>query len=310
MTSGSSADATIALIAARQHGVITLGQFRGIGLGQTQVAYRLRVGRLHRVHRGVYAVGHPSLSRDGRFLAAILATGSGAVLSHRSAAELWGLVLDADGPVDVTVPGKRRSRPGLRLHDTTRLDRADITHSAGVPVTGPARTLLDLATTPTDDRVLRRAVREALVQRRVDERGLRTQLQQARGNRGAGRLGAILELGMLATRSELEDRVLDLLDAHGFPRPGVNALVHVGSQTFEVDFLFEDQRLIVEADGARFHETFVSRQDDIHRQAILEAADYRVVRVTWNQVTRQTAQTVRRLRSAYAAARPVTPHLQ
>lgn len=297
----ASPDASIAVLAERQHGAVAVEQLRGIGLAHTDVAYRVQTGRLHRVHRGVYAVGHPRLSREGRFLAAVLAVGPGAVLSHRSAAVLWGLVSDVGGPVDITVSGTQHPRRGILVHRTNGLRRVERTRSAGVPVTSPARTLFDLAATPTDDRTLRRAVREALVQRRVDERGLRAQLEHARGRRGAARIGAIIQLGPVATRSELEDRTLQVLEARGLPRPLVNAPVRIGSRTFEVDFLFEDRRLIIEADGAQFHDTVVSRQDDAARQAVLEAAGYRVVRVTWGQVTRETAQTVRRVRSAYAA---------
>ncbi len=293
-------DASIAALAQRQHGVVTVVQLRALGVDRAAVTYRARAGRLHRLHRGVYAVGHARLSREGQFLAAVLAAGPGAVLSHRSAAALWGLIPHVAGPIDVTVDRGQRARPGILVHASNHLGRERTRHE-GVPVTNPGRTLLDLAATRIDDRTLRRAVREALVKRRVDEHGLRTQLERAQGRRGAGRIAAIIELGAVPTRSELEDRTLQALEEHGLPRPLVNAPVRIGSRTFEVDFLFADRRLVIEADGARFHDTPISRRDDAERQAMLEAAGYRLVRVTWNQVTRETAQTIRRVRSAYAA---------
>ena len=166
-----------------------------------------------------------------------------------------------------------------------RLDPLDRTREAGIPVTTVPRTLLDLADVVGEDR-LRRAVREAFVRRRVDERRLRAAVERGNGRRGARRLAALLADGPTATRSELEDRFLELLRAHGLPRP------------VEADFLFADARLVVETDGARFHDNRIAREADAMRQAMLEAAGYRVLRVTWRQVTREPQQTARRVRAA------------
>ncbi len=293
-------DLNVAEIAARQHGLATREQLQAAGLGDGAIALRVRNGRLHRVHQGVYAVGHARLTTESRLMAAVLSAGPGAVLSHRAAALLWGLIPQIGAAVDVTAPRKLKSRRGLRFHLTAGLRRDEVTRNAGIPVTGPARTLLDPASTRTDDRVLRRAVREALVQRRVDSEALRAQTDRAFGRRGAARLAAMLATGSHATRSELEDRTLELLTAGGLPAPLVNAPIRVGSHRYEADFLFADRRLVIEADGARFHDTPLARRDDRERQAALEAAGYRVMRVTWEQVTRSTAQTARRLRRAYA----------
>jgi len=252
-------------------------------------------------------VGHGRLSTEARFLAAVLAAGTDAVLSHRSAAALWRLVPDAGPVVDVTVPRKLRGRRGVRMHMSGGLRQADTTRTAGIRVTSPARTLIDLAATGTDDRTLRRAIREALVQRLVDEQALGRQLNRSGGRRGVVRAAAIVGTGSIATRSELEDRTFELLEAHGFPRPTVNARVAAESRILEVDFLFEDRRLIIEADGARFHDNRLSRQDDADRQATLEAAGFHVVRVTWDQVTREPVNTVQRLRRAFAARPPAAP---
>ena len=280
---------------------MTVDQLRSIGLAHTDIAYRVQTGLLHRVTEACMPSGTRASPARVDFLAAVLAVGPEAVLSHRSAALLWCLLPDVGGPIDVTVSRPQHPRRGILVHTTKGLGVVERTRSNGVPVTSPARTLVDLAATPTSDRILRRAVSEALVRRRVDERALHAQLDRARGRRGTARIAAIIQAGPAPTRSELEDRTLQALEAHGFPRPLVNAPVRIGSRTFEVDFLFDDRRLVIEADGAQFHDTPIARREDADRQAMLEAAGYRVVRVTWGQVTRETSQTIRRLDSAYVA---------
>jgi len=290
-------DGLLAVIAGRQHGVVTVAQLRASGLGDAAIGYRVRMGRLHRLYRGVYAVGHPVVPVPGHRLAAVLAVGPAAVLSHLSAAAVWDLVDVRPQVVDVTVARPVRSRRGIRVHAVRDLDTRDHTSVDGIPITTVARTLLDLAEV-AGDRTLRRAVREAYVQRRVDERALRDVLGRSRGRHGAPRLAAIVASGFVPTRSELEDRVLDLLLAHGLPRPAVNVVLPGLARRVEVDFLFEDARLVVEADGARFHDNRLARDADAARQAMLEAAGFRVVRVNWTQVTKHPGQTVRRLRQA------------
>ena len=139
-------DVEIAGIAARQHGVVTLGQLLRAGVSKDGVTGRVRSGRLHRIHRGIYAVGHPRLSNEGTWLAAVLGCGDGAALSHRSAAELWNLLPAHSGIVDVTVPGSggRRARRGIRLHRSLSLTHAVATGRDGIRVTTPARTIADL----------------------------------------------------------------------------------------------------------------------------------------------------------------------
>lgn len=156
-------DSVVAKIAARQHGVVATGQLLGAGIGKDGIRRRLKAGRLHRVHRGVYSVGHPALSREGRWLAAVLACGRvdisgdadrvmsipdywGAALSHRSAAELWGLLRPGDGPVDVSIRGDggRTKRTAIRLHRSRLLLPAAVTSRDGIPVTTAAKTIADL----------------------------------------------------------------------------------------------------------------------------------------------------------------------
>jgi hypothetical protein len=303
-------DGRIAALAATQHGLATSSQLISLGIGRHAIDARARSGRLHRIHRGVYAVGHRAPHPHTTMHAAVLAVGPDAVLSHVSAAVLWGLMRPpaaARGPVDVTANRVLRPAPGVRVHRTRALPPRDTTSVQGIPVTAPARTLLDLAgAVPAD--VLRRALREAEVKRLVDHPALAAQLQRAPaiGRRGARRLRRLLELGPAPTRSELEDRTLELLQRYGFPPPHINAPVDAGGRTYEADFLFADQRLIVEADGAAYHDTPRARLEDAARQAALEAVGYRVVRVTWDQVTRagDTAQTVERLSRALRAPLP------
>lgn len=266
-------------------------------MGKKAIAYRVRVGRLHPLHRGVYAVGHNDLSESGRFLGAVRALGAGAVLSHLPAAVLWGFWKEAPGDVDVTVARCLKQRPGIRVHSVRALNPRDTTHHAGIPITTPARTLLDLATDLHSDRALRRTVHEAQVQRRVNQQQLTGQLERATGRQGVARLRAIVDLGYLPTRSELEDRVLDLLQSGGFPKPQTNTRVC----GLEVDFLIDD--LVIEADGARYHDTPHARQEDARKQALLESAGYRVIRVSWRQVTEEEDQTLMRVQAALRAQR-------
>jgi hypothetical protein len=292
-------DADLVSTAERQHGIVTIGQLRAAGLADCDVTHRVRTARLHRLRRGVYAVGHTSVSREGRVLAAVLAVGDDAVASHTSAAALWGVLDERPGPVHVTVARRVGGRRGIRVHPVRRL-RPGIGLGSAKSPSPPPRTLLDLADV-AGERTLRRAVRQALVQRQVDERALHGQLARARGRHGARRLAALIADGPAPTRSELEDRTLELLRTHGLPRPVVNARLTGLPRPVEVDFLFVEHALVIEADGARYHDNRIAREDDAACQAMLEAAGYRVVRVTWVQVTRETAQTVRRLRGVFGA---------
>jgi very-short-patch-repair endonuclease/predicted transcriptional regulator of viral defense system len=301
------ADERVAAVAARQHGVVSAAQLVEHGLTHHRIRQRERTGRLHRLHRGVYAVGHPGVSREGWFLAAVLCVGRGACLSHISAAELWGLLSVQWKVVHVLVAGgPATERRGIRLHRTRALPPRDVTRHRAIPVTTPGRTLLDLADVAgLPDRALRRAVREAEVQRLVEHRDLQARLDVAgNGRRGAGRLREIVGAGPAPTRSELEDRTLDLLVRHRFPPPQINAAVRAGGRVFEVDFLFAERRLVLEADGERFHGTPAARQADAARQAALEAAGWRVIRLTWGQVVREEAQTVARLRRVLSDQAP------
>jgi very-short-patch-repair endonuclease len=281
-------------------------QLRAFGVGRGAIAYRVRVGRLHVFLTGVYSVGHGAVTREGRFIGSVLWAGDGAALSHFSAAALWGLIRDVDLPVDVTVARAIRATRGVRVHRTRRLAPKERTTHLRIPVTTVPRTLLDLADVAYD-RLLTRAVREAFVQDLATERDLEAQLARSHGRRGAPRLAALIADGPDRTHSVLEDCLRDLLREHDLPTPLMNVVPPGLPRRIKVDFLFPDQRVVIECDGARYHDNRLARRDDAEKQAILEAAGYRVIRVTWDQVTRRPAETVARIRAALAypdASRP------
>lgn len=275
-------DAAIAGICSRQHGVISVQQLYALGLSSSAISDRTAAGRLHRVHRGVYAVGHFNIGNEGRWMAAVLACGEGAVLSHRCAAGLWGMLpagrvgadsVDSHSPIDVTVPGDggRRRRDGIRIHRSLTLSSADLTRRAGIPVTKPARTLEDLRRTLPGKQVAA-ALRQAEF--------LRLPIR--------GRIPPD------HTRSELETRLLAVCRRHRLPQPEVNVRV----DRFLVDFLWRTQRLIIEVDRWDAHRTRSAFEMDRARDTRLKLIGYEVLRFTWRQVDREprlVAQAIRAL---------------
>jgi predicted transcriptional regulator of viral defense system len=286
-------DSRLASLASRQHGVVTVRQLRALGFSPSAVRYRVRVGRLHPVHRGVYAVGHRNLTEYALFIAAVAAIGADAALSNAAAAALFKLMRHS-GDIDVTTTRSVKPRPGIRLHGVRSLPASDVTRRHGIPVTTPVRTIVDLADT-LDERRLARVIHEAEVQRLVTNAELRARLDRGRG---MPRLRAIVAEGPVRTRSEFEDATYDLLRRNGFPRPDGNTTLSGLPPWLEVDFHLPGTPLVLEVDGAQFHNTRWRRRLDARKQAILEAAGYRVIRLTWEQVTAEEAQTVRRIRQA------------
>jgi very-short-patch-repair endonuclease len=266
-------DARIAAVATRQHGAVSIHQLRESGLSDTAVRERLRAGRLHRLHRGVYAVGHIAPSDKRRWMAAALALGEGAILSHRSAASLWGLLPSRDGPVDVSLPSRhgRRRRQGIRIHRPTSLEHAEITRRHGIPVTSPARTLADLRSV-VSGRELRRAIRQA------DFLGLPT--------------GP--EIVPDKTRSELERRFLWLCRRHRLPTPKVNMRI----EALTVDFCWVEAKLVVETDGYRSHSGRAAFEDDRSRDLTLRALGFEVMRLSYRQVFDESSRVAAVLRAA------------
>lgn len=266
----------MAALAARQHGVVARRQLVALGYGRGAIGHRVEQGRLHRIHSGVYALGYDKLSRRGRWLAAVLAYGDEALLSHQSAAALWGLVRAPTLPVHVTSPSGRRGRRGIALHEGTigAEDRATVD---AIAVTSVARTLFDLAEVVDEGR-LTRAFEEADRLRLLELRALTRLCEGGTGRRAVSpirRLVAAVREPVVA-RSPLEERFAAFCHDHQLPPPTLNTLV-LG---FEVDALWPGRRLIVELDGFAYHCHRAAFERDRARDAALQAADYRVIRLT------------------------------
>jgi very-short-patch-repair endonuclease len=282
-------EARIARIAARQHGVVSRAQLLAVGVGPHAIKYRVAHNRLHRLHNGVYAVGFIPATPLPRAMAAVLAGGPQAVLSHRSAAALWELGRWTM-PLELTAPAKR-ARRGIHCHKSV-LSREDTTTNHGLPVTTPARTLVDLADV-LDDRALTRATNEAQVRGLVTAEQIAEQVSRSPGRRAQTRLSLHLPGHNAPTRSVLEDRFLELLREHGLPAPAVNQRVH----GHEVDALWLRQKLIVELDGRAFHDHADAFEHDRARDATLLAAGYRVMRITWARLRQDPAAEAATLRA-------------
>ncbi len=288
----------IAAAAAEQHGVVTHRQLMAAGLSRSAVARRLQSGRMRALHRGVY-LASPVLMTHTREMAAVLATGPGSVVSHLSAAVLWGLrpAGGADVPIEVTVAASRGPRRGMCIHKVRRLEPDERTLLDGIPVTTPARTLVDLA--PALGRrelegVLARAEREGLVGREA----LTALLARFRRRAGIPGLAALLAIpgGPALTRSAAEARLLALIREAELPPP--ECKVTIGR--YEVDFLWRAPAVAVEVDGFRYHSSRPSFEGDRRKDAQLVADGIMVLRLSWSQITRAPVATAVRLGQALA----------
>jgi very-short-patch-repair endonuclease len=298
-------------LAARQHGVVTRRQLIDLGMSQRALEHRLMIGRLHRIDRGIYAVGRPALSQEGRWMAAVLACGRGAVLSNGSAAALWGI-----GPalscIEVTIPiASPRRRAGVRIHRRPNLRPAHVTSHRGIPVTNPVRTLIDLARR-LDQGPMERAINEADRLDLTSPEVLSAALDAYPSVLGVGRLKSIIGARTFRmTDSELERRFLPLVDAVRLPRPLTRQRVN----GFRVDFFWPDLRLVVETDGLRYHRTPAQQARDRLRDQAHLTAGFTPLRFTHAQVrfepghVRETlAAVVSRLRvEARGGDRPLAP---
>jgi len=297
---GRARGRAIANLAARQRGVITREQLSEVGLTREAIDHWLRAARLHSLYRGVYLLGHLKPTKGARELGAVLACGPGAVVSHRSAAGLWRLLPDPAGDIDITLAGRHCGvKQGMRIHRVDALDRRDVRRLGGIPVTSPARTILDLATAvPLRD--LERALAEAQARRLVRRNDLLSLLARRSGRPGVRVLRALMDDDAVPalTRSEAEDRLLALIRAAELPAPEVN--VQVGR--YEVDFLWREQRLVVEVDGFRFHSSRAAFERDRLRDAGLAGMGFRVFRTTWRQIVQGPEALVARIAAALAGA--------
>lgn len=311
-------DRQVGALASRQHGVVSREQLTSIGLSRSAIQARCRRGWLRRIHRGVYAVGHSDISQHGRWLAAVLAGGGAdaptpalstrphsahrTVLSHWSAAALHGLLARDRGIPEITSTSSRHERPGIRVHRSRTLESSVATRD-GIPCTTVGRTLIDIAGTGNEQAAQRTwsmASSRGLIRRSELERELRA---------GPNRPGTAFvrrayaeDFGYLEqrTRSELEREALRFCRDFGIPRPHANRLVHVGAERVEADLLWPQARLIVEIDGDATHSHPAARRADRSRDARLQLAGWRTIRIGQAELVQRPRQTAELIRAALA----------
>lgn len=284
-------------LARRQHGVVTREQLQALGLTRSGIDRRIRTGRLHQVYPGVYAVGRPELSQLGRWMAAVLACGAGAVLSHSSAAQLWGVQKTSKkGVIHVTIPPGRRARhTGIRVYRRT-LTSAQRARSQGIPLTAITQTLVDQATI-VPRKHLEAAVNEADKLDLIDPQSLRDEIAHQTGRPGVRTLRTLLdETTLTLTDSELERLFLPIAERAGLPPPETQSRL----RGFRVDFHWLDLKLVVETDGLRYHRTPAQQAKDRYRDQRLTAAGLTVLRFTHAQVVHDPEQVVATLKAVAA----------
>jgi very-short-patch-repair endonuclease len=287
-------------LARRQHDVLTRQQLLHLGFSRREIERRIESGRLHRVRQGIYAVGRPSLTQHGRWMAAVLACGEGAVLSHSSAAALWRVGTEQRGLVEISLPrSSRRRRPGIRIHRRPSLNlQRDMTTEHGIPVTTPIQTLIDMSLR-LDRPSVERMINEADKYNLTHPPQLREALDARAGEPGVAKLRHILDRRTFRlTKEELERLFLPLARKADLPVPLTGQFVN----GFEVDFYWPDLGLVVETDGLRYHRTPAEQARDRLRDQAHTAAGLTQLRFTHEQVryepayvTRILAQTASRL---------------
>jgi very-short-patch-repair endonuclease len=285
----------VATTASRQHGLVTREQLRRLGLSNDAILRWSRDGRIHRVARGVYSLGHRNISERGRIHAAALACGPGAIVSHRSAAYLLGIGERSPLVVDVVVPRQGgRKIDGIKAHRVPYPAPHELVIVDGIPCTGPARTIVDLAGTYGEKEV-RETVERAASENVLDLAAIDAILESGPRRRGAPCLRRVVEdwREVAATanfedaRSLFEVKLVPLIAAAGLPMPRVNAPVETAERILEVDLLWEPERFVVEADSRRHHAIEVAFERDHRRNRELMAANYGFLRVTWREAERE-----------------------
>jgi hypothetical protein len=267
-------------LAESQHGVVSNEQLRAVGYTPQAIHHRIRTGRLHPLHRGVYVVGRPQATDHGRWMAAVLAC-DGSVISHSSAAALWRMGSEERNQVELSLPSRsRRRRPGLQIHQRPSLQQCDITREYGIPVTTPIQTLIDMSLR-LDRSGVERMINEADKYNLAHPPQLREALDARAGEPGAGMLRFILDRRTFRlTKEELERRFLPLSREAGLPTPLTGQFVN----EFEVDFCWPDLGLVVETDGLRYHRTPSEQARDRLRDQTHTAAGLTPLRFTHEQV--------------------------
>lgn len=298
-------DAVIVRLADGQYGVVARRQLLGLGVGRRAIASRLSRGLLFPLYRGVYAVGHRQLRIEGKWLAAVLAAGEGAVLSHRDAAALHGMRTAPESQnVSVTTTAASRAIPGLWLYRRRVLAEEERGTVRGIPVTSPARTLVDIAEMLTAGQ-LASTLGEADRRGLLDVAAVERALARMRGRRGQGhaRLRAALDAhrrhGAVLTRSALEERFLDLVIGAGLPRPLLNATAN----GYEIDALWPDERVVVELDGWAHHAGREAAGRDRDKTNRLQVAGYLVLRFLHGDVANRPTRVAAAIRDALTASR-------
>ena len=296
-------DRRVAELAERQHGVVSRAQLLELGVGYRAISRRVAAGALHRIHNGAYAVGHSALSQRGRYMAAVLACGPDAALSHHSGADLRGIIPSGGPRVHVSVVSRSyRPQSGIALHRPRTLSPDEVTIVDGIPVTTPARTLLDLADRLSLRR-LARACDTAERARLLDWAEAFALIDRHPHKVGARRLQRVLiehgvAIGADPARSDLERKLFAFCAAHGFPAPLRNHTI-LG---VEADFCWPEHRLIAETDGWDVHRTRFAFESDRARDLALVAAGWRVVRVTEARIEHDAPRLERDMRALFRTA--------
>jgi very-short-patch-repair endonuclease len=276
-----SLDRAIAELAARQYGVVSTRQLMALGAAKDSIGRRAAAGHLHRICRGVYAVGHPAITWDARCLAEVMACGLSAILSHRAAAKRWLLVRGAHA-IEVTAGRGCKARPGVILHSSRSLAPEDRTVLDAIPITTVARTLVDLAEVLTEPR-LADAVHQAEFHRVLDLKEIEGALARVPGRTGRHKLRRVLTAHAPEpprARNEAERLVLALYERSGLAAPQVNASI----DGYEVDAYWPEARLVVELDGRAAHLTGRAFHEDRRRDRVLAAKGIQVLRITWRDL--------------------------
>jgi very-short-patch-repair endonuclease len=288
-------------IARVQRGRVSRTQLLAAAIKHKAIARRVATGYLIRLHRSVFAVGHLAATSLGDETAALLACRHGAVLSHHTAAQIWGILRPGSGDrlIHITVKGERTTRlPNTTIHRTRHLHPRETRIHQRLPLTSPARTLLDLAPLLTL-RELERALDQALINHLTSPTQIQELLDSAPGRAGTTTLKALATRRTTTrTRSEAEERFLALTRAAELPNPEVNASLH----GYEIDFLWRDRRLAVEIDGYAYHSTRAAFEHDRLKDAHLQASGFTTMRVTWMQLEHDRFALVARLARALGAS--------
>jgi very-short-patch-repair endonuclease len=279
-------DRRVAALAGRQHGVVGRWQLDEIGLTEQMIRTRGSHGGLNPLHRGVYAVGHRALTVESRWMAAVLAHGPRAVLSHRSAGQLWGVYPRSRIVPEVTAPGSKKTKKLIVAHRGS-LPADEVVRVRGIPVTSVPRTMFDLAATLPREREVERAWNEMVVRGHRDRLSVPHLLERYPGRKGSlllARLAGRKALPVGITRNDLEEAFLALIDRSNLPRPRMNVHFPLRGRFYEIDCFWEDRRVAIELDGGGAHDNPRAFHNDRERDRILTAEGYTTARVTWDHI--------------------------